>query len=638
MSAELRMFGPMSVVVGDRRLGPRDFGGRKAKQVLEILALENRLVSKDQLAASLWDDSAPRDAEGCLEHYVSLLRRQLRTGRGRGPAIVRTEPGGYRLDSEHVWIDVAAVDAIEATCGDSADRALVESALALMRGDLLEDEPFAEWALPARSRYRERKVRLACAAGDLALRERDFDAAVDWAQTAAATDALNEASHRCLMLAHYARGERGAALRTFAALQRALVDEMGVDAMRATTSLHKAILDEVPVDELLPMRAGSAVDIHPAPSHAPAIAGDVLELGELGHLGRQSQLSALLAACTNSQTGSGGPVMVLVEGGSGLGKSRFLREAAALLPECTVRTVRCTPGMQDVRGALMEEVVAALVDANANTATRATLFGSAVTEDAVSVTAVHELEQCLAETPRFVVMIDDAHWADVCSVRLLSYLTERGRQVGGAFVLALNDEDPRPDNARLSLRAAGKIRLGPLSETDLEPLGIDDVYAATGGLPVAVVEHARASAGLPAQMPDSYRQSVLRRVGALGENAWQVAVASAASGPPCAPSAVAALLGWNPLDVAEGQDRLCAIGLLRPAADGYAFRYPLQRAVLRETISPARLRLLDESSARPAESQRFVGGHAAPGPATPEWVRFSPLSHPLRVAGGTARS
>jgi DNA-binding SARP family transcriptional activator len=50
VSTELRLFGPLSVIVNDRRLGPRDFGGRKAKQVLEILALsQGRLVSKDRL-------------------------------------------------------------------------------------------------------------------------------------------------------------------------------------------------------------------------------------------------------------------------------------------------------------------------------------------------------------------------------------------------------------------------------------------------------------------------------------------------------------------------------------------------------------------------------------------------------------
>jgi hypothetical protein len=46
------------------------------------------------------------------------------------------------------------------------------------------------------------------------------------------------------------------------------------------------------------------------------------------------------------------------------------------------------------------------------------------------------------------------------------------------------------------------------------------------------------------------------------------------------------------------QDRLCGIGLLRPDADGYEFKYPLVRTLLRETVSRARLRLLDQLCAQ----------------------------------------
>ena len=37
-TVEARLFGPIEVAAGGRRLGPRDLGGPKAKQVLESLA------------------------------------------------------------------------------------------------------------------------------------------------------------------------------------------------------------------------------------------------------------------------------------------------------------------------------------------------------------------------------------------------------------------------------------------------------------------------------------------------------------------------------------------------------------------------------------------------------------------------
>ena len=38
-TVEARLFGPIEVAEGGRRLGPRDLGGPKAKQVLELLLM-----------------------------------------------------------------------------------------------------------------------------------------------------------------------------------------------------------------------------------------------------------------------------------------------------------------------------------------------------------------------------------------------------------------------------------------------------------------------------------------------------------------------------------------------------------------------------------------------------------------------
>jgi hypothetical protein len=266
-------------------------------------------------------------------------------------------------------------------------------------------------------------------------------------------------------------------------------------------------------------------------------------------------------------------VIAVVEGGTGLGKSRLLHEVAARMAEHAVRTVSCDPGMQDVRGALIEEIVTAVLGGHARTALLANGFSNAVQGDSVSLAAVRELERLLATVDRFVVMIDDAQWADAFSVRLLSYLAGRSEGVRGAFVLAL------------------------------DPLGMADVHAATGGHPVAVVAHAQAASGRPAEIPEPYRRAVFDRVRALGETAWRVAVASAVTEQPCGPTGVAAVLNADPLDVVEMQDRLCGVGVLEPVADGFTFRNPLVRTLLRDTVSPVRLRVMRQFCASPPALQ-----------------------------------
>ncbi len=63
--AAVGLFGPLSVEVDERRLGPRDFGGLKPKQVVEVLLVQRgRAVPKDEIAeAPLCGRSAGLDTD-----------------------------------------------------------------------------------------------------------------------------------------------------------------------------------------------------------------------------------------------------------------------------------------------------------------------------------------------------------------------------------------------------------------------------------------------------------------------------------------------------------------------------------------------------------------------------------------------
>src|SRR5918996_1730228 len=138
----VQLFGPISVTVGDTRLGPRDFGGVKPKQIFEVLlAARGRSVSKDRLADLLWGESLPRNVSGTLETYVSVLRRRIEPNKGRGASILVTEPGAYRLDTDLASIDIDEFDDLvqrAARTDGGNGRRLLEQALMLVRGDVLE--------------------------------------------------------------------------------------------------------------------------------------------------------------------------------------------------------------------------------------------------------------------------------------------------------------------------------------------------------------------------------------------------------------------------------------------------------------------------------------------------------------------
>jgi SARP family transcriptional regulator, regulator of embCAB operon len=99
------MLGSFEVRVDGSRFGPRDLGGVKPKQLLEVLVLERgRLVPKDRIAELLWGEAPPQRVAATIETYVSVLRRRLGMGLGQGGRVILTEPGGYRVAAEEIAV------------------------------------------------------------------------------------------------------------------------------------------------------------------------------------------------------------------------------------------------------------------------------------------------------------------------------------------------------------------------------------------------------------------------------------------------------------------------------------------------------------------------------------------------------
>jgi len=67
-----RLFGPIEVAAGERRLGPRDLGGPKATQVLELLLVaRGHNVTKDRLADQLWREFVSPASPACAAPTTS---------------------------------------------------------------------------------------------------------------------------------------------------------------------------------------------------------------------------------------------------------------------------------------------------------------------------------------------------------------------------------------------------------------------------------------------------------------------------------------------------------------------------------------------------------------------------------------
>jgi DNA-binding SARP family transcriptional activator len=242
----VRMFGPLQLEAGGVRLGPRDLGGVKPKQLLEVLLLERgRPVPKERIGELLWGERPPRRVAATIETYVSVLRRRLDGPPGRGRRLLLTEHGGYRLSPDELTVDLDRYDALlrqAAGSGPAGRRAALEEAVALADGELLADEPYAAWVVPARRHYRERQVQALVDLAECCLELGDGRAALAAAGRALALEPTRERAYRAGMAAHALLGERDAALWLYERCRAALAEELGVPPDARTAALHTAIV------------------------------------------------------------------------------------------------------------------------------------------------------------------------------------------------------------------------------------------------------------------------------------------------------------------------------------------------------------------------------------------------------------
>jgi DNA-binding SARP family transcriptional activator len=581
----IRLFGALEIEEGPRTLGARDLGGARPKQVLEILlAARGHRVSTDRLADLLWGDQQPQDPPGSLQTFVSVLRRRLAPDRDRARELVITETEAYRFASDLVALDLDCFDQLlerSAHEPTHAARRSLERALALVRGDVLEDEPYASWAQDLRGTYRGRVLGAHLEAADAALAELDYGAGLAHAEAAAALDCFSERAQRTAMLALYALGRQHHALATYREFRVRLDRELGLEPTSETRTLEAAILRQQEIQSLLP-RTIRLTQRDAAPQ-------------SIRLLGRTSELATLERAAQRALAGSF--ALVLVEGETGLGKTRLLDEFVISVVGARIGRAGCSQLEQHLPYVpLATALRSALSDVELD-ADRLPALAQILPELALrkrhqyaEVDALEALVALVVEHAPLVLVIDDLHSADPSTLAALSYLQHRCADVpamvlGAARVAATFANEP----LRL-LQADPLVRLKPLSSTDLEPLGIPDLHESTGGNPRFVAETVR-NGNRPALSP-TLSNALLGQCRAAGAYAYRVLLAASLLEQPFAPETLAALLQVDATELAEELERLCEHRILRVDGFHFRFRYDLVRQVLLTSISPARRRLL----------------------------------------------
>lgn len=247
----IRAFGTFELHLQGKLVTPEMFGRRGALTLLKILLVRvGRPVAREELMELLWPESEPRAAANRLYVLMHALRRVIEPSRhDRNWLFVRNDGGNYYLDpASPLRLDITEfrryVRLGEQLSRDGDETAAIqafEAAVDLYRGDLLEDEPYADWCWEPRADLREICLTVL---GRLASAHLDRGATEDSIERyrhALKIDPMRELNHRGLMRALWTAGRRDEALREYETCRDILRRELDVGPLPETEELHRLI-------------------------------------------------------------------------------------------------------------------------------------------------------------------------------------------------------------------------------------------------------------------------------------------------------------------------------------------------------------------------------------------------------------
>lgn len=643
----LQILGPLRVWRYGVEVDP---GPRQRSHLMALLlARQGCPVSTGDLIDLLWDDDPPASALNVVQKYIGSVRRLLE------PDLAARDPGSYllRRGDSYLFAPGSGVLDLERFRGRVRDAAIALSdgrsrlaadhlieALSLWHGPAGDGIHLGHRATSVFTGLNEEFFETCVRATDLAAAAGQLHRVLPALRLASHVGPLHEPVHAGLVTALGDVGQRSEALRVFDAVRTRLRDELGIDPGDALRLAHRRVLAEPPAIRRRPDSSRAMTAQNPA-RHADqsrhargraSVTGPDL-------IGRAAECALLRRTLEPLYTG--GIALTLIEGEPGVGKTRLLDFVAAdaasrgalvawgnclqgsgtpslwpwlkifptllgTLPPATRHSLNTgLAPLAQPEGGILDRPVEP--DTNA----RFRLF-----DDATSVIA-----EIAVSTP-VLIILDDLHWADVASLRLLDHLMTH-LPSGSAIVCAFRDRAPTPSpdlagTLATASRARGhrRLLLGPLSIEEVASLiraesgaeisrrAVLSVHARTGGNPFFVREVARmlgdadgtlAGDTSRSSIPGSVRDVVRGRMADLEPRAGDMLQAAALIGRRVELRLLAQVCGQSVPDCLVHIESCVSLGLLDPVADDpylYRFTHDLVREAVLEATPPSRTALL----------------------------------------------
>ncbi|HUO85783.1 MAG TPA: BTAD domain-containing putative transcriptional regulator [Thermoanaerobaculia bacterium] len=475
------------------------FESQKVRALLAYLAAqEGRPFSREHVSSLLWPEADGESSRRNLRQALYNLRQSL-------PALDEA----LEVSHQNVALNLGPADRVDVVeflaalrrglpGDDEVFVAPLRRALELYRGDLLvgfhvrDSAAFEEWQAAAQSRLREAALLALGALVEHFAARGEYEEALIHARRRVEIDPLSEDAHRELMRLYVLAGRRRRALVQFEDMVDLLARDLGVEPLAETRALYDSILtQDLPLDEPVARR----------PQARPPLGPFVPLVGRAEEWAALEESWALAAA--------GRARLLLVEGASGIGKTRLVKSFLDLLTSrhrALVVQGRCLDPRPQVAGQPFLDLLRAFDGLPVPAGERGDEAPPVPPASDEPEPAAADLEVTVADrvgalTRPLAIFLDDFHWAGDDGWRRLGRLLELCAD-RPLWLIVVAEEVPARQRDRVAgLRPLDRIRLGPLTAGDLGEVAatlLDEegpadelaalLSAASGGLPLAVVE------------------------------------------------------------------------------------------------------------------------------------------------------
>jgi DNA-binding SARP family transcriptional activator/predicted ATPase len=597
--------------------------------------------SRQRLAFLFWPDTSEAQAYRNLRKALHYLRHALpnadRFLQIDAQIVQWRAAAPFVLDVAQFEQQLTEAERAEQAGQFARLRACLEEAARLYTGDLLPG-CYEEWILSERERLRERFLTALTRLIELLEAERDYPAAIRYANQLLRADPLHEAAYGGLMRLHALNGDRASALRVYHTCATILARELGVEPNEQTRAAYEHLLHQAAFPE------------RPAPRPAQAAAREPL-------VGRHAEWQNLLAAWRRAAAAH--PQLLVIAGEAGIGKTRLAEELSTWVSRQGLRAVHARGyaaegalayapvtewlrseslrvGWQHLDAVWLSELARLLPELLVE---HPELPRPQPLTDSWQRQRLYEAlaRAVLAQRQALLLALDDLQWCDRETLEWLHYLL---RYNPTAALLVVGTVRPEEVNQAhpltpllLDLRRAGQVTeidLGALDAPETATLAAQvarralnaetaqRLYQATAGNPLFVVEMMRTGAweepgagrtssepqaalGSPGMSPKV--QAVIQsRFQQLSASARELAHLAAAMGRAFTFEVLAAASGRDEETLTRSLDELWQRRLLREqGVNAYDFSHDRIRDAAYAEISPVRRRQLHRRLAQALE-------------------------------------